>query len=328
MKNSTASILIILIFILILTDLKIYPQGTGDSSVMLKQKRLPVLSGFRFMPTDVIHDPFINTYIKLNLGTAEALDLESYIRGLEGNILDTVSGNISYISGEMEFQFAVNEWLAFNASYGGNTRIGSNTYTILTSGISYTTGFTLGGKARIWQSDQIMLSGSIDYTLNDVFLYSIYDFVKKVHEAGGINDSTNVSMLEKESLPKTFINLNFAYSPADYFGVLVMAGYGASKVFDSKLKGNVRLGAAASIDFLNVGFISFPVGILGSLRYNSFSETGEDVNDLFTYGTRISYTGHKDFDIGIESTYQSLKYNKNDQRVKTILTEFKMLYFF
>ncbi|HSR17815.1 MAG TPA: hypothetical protein VLM39_06950, partial [Ignavibacteriaceae bacterium] len=119
MKNSTASILIILIFILILTDLKIYPQGTGDSSVMLKQKRLPVLSGFRFMPTDVISDPFINTFIKLNLGTAEALDLESYIRGLEGNIMDTVSGNISYISGEMEFQYAVNDWLALNASYGG-----------------------------------------------------------------------------------------------------------------------------------------------------------------------------------------------------------------
>jgi hypothetical protein len=254
--------------------------------------------------------------------------LNSYIKDLQGNVFDTLSGNVAYISGELEFQYAVNNWLAFNASYGGYARVGENAYTILTSGISYSTGFTLGGKIRIWHSEKMLLSGSIDFTLNEVFLYSIYDFVKEVHNSGGIIDSATYSLLENEELPKTFINLNFAYAPTDYFGVLSVAGFGVGKTFNSKSKGNIRVGAAASIDFLNVAFISFPIGILGSVRYNSYAESGEDVKNLFIYGTRISYTGHKDFDIGIENTYQTLKYMKNDQNIKTILTEFKILYYF
>jgi hypothetical protein len=174
----------------------------------------------------------------------------------------------------------------------------------------------------------MLLSGSVDYTLNEIFLYSVYDFVKEVYNSGGMIDSAKYSLLENEELPKTFINLNFAYAPTDYFGVISVAGFGVGKTFKSKSKGNVRLGAAASIDFLNVGFISFPIGILGSVRYNTYSESGEDVKNLFIYGTRISYTGHKDFDIGIENTYQTLKYMKNDQNIKTILTEFKLLYYF
>jgi len=129
-------------------------------------------------------------------------------------------------------------------------------------------------------------------------------------------------------LSKTFINLNYAYAPTDWFGILSVAGFGVGGVFNGKEKGNVRLGVAASVDFLNIKSISFPIGILSSLRYNSFSESGEDVNNLITLGFRIGYTGHKDFDIGIENTYTNLNYKKNDQSIKTILTAFKLRYYF
>jgi len=165
---------------------------------------------------------------------------EFHVKDLQGNVLDTLSGDVAYISGELEFQYAVNNWLAFNASYGGYARVGKNTYTILTSGISYSTGFTLGGKIRIWYSEKMLLSGSIDYTLNNVFLHSVYDFVKKVYDSGGMIDSAEYSLLENEELPETFLNLNFAYAPTDYFGVLSVAGFGVGKTFKSKSKGNVR----------------------------------------------------------------------------------------
>ncbi len=264
--------------------------------------------------------------MKINVGTGLALDLNSYVKDLDGNIRDTLSGDLTYISGELQFQLAVNDWLAFNLGAGGSGRLGSNMYTILTSGISYTTFLTLGGKAKIWQNDNMVLSTTLDFKYQNIYLYSVYDFVKEVYEEGGF-DSTS-SLLEKDNISSTILNLNYAYAPTDWCGVLAQAGWGLGEAFETKTRGNVRVGAAFSVDFDNVDAIEFPIGILASVRYNSFGEGGSNVKDIFTYGFKLAYTGHKDFDIGIENTYQSLSYMASDEKIKTILSSFSLRYYF
>jgi hypothetical protein len=322
----TTSMLFVMIFLSINVNLK--AQESQDSSILLTHKRLPILNSFRFIPSDIVKDPFMNTYIKLNVGSGIALDLKSYVKNLQGEVFDTLSGDISYLSGDLEFQYAVNDWLAFNIAFGGSGRLGSNAYTILTSGISYQTTFTLGGKIRIWQNDKMFLSGTVDYSSSEVAVYSLYDFVKEVYENGGEIDTAANSLLQKETLPKAFVNVNYAYAPADWFGLLGVAGFGFIKTFDTVERGNYRIGVAAAIDFLNVESIHFPIGILLSARYNKFSETGSSAENLVLFGFRIGYTGHKDFDIGIENTYENLYYKKSDEKVKAILTSFKMRYYF
>jgi len=328
-KNSTThfinSMLLILIFISINLSLK--AQEVQDSSNLLTYKRLPILNNFRFIPSDVVYDPFITTFIKLNVGSGTALDLKSYRKDWNtGEIKDTLSGDLTFIQGELQFQLAVNDWLAFNLGAGGSGRLGTNTYTILTSGISYTTFITLGGKAKIWENDNMVLSTTLDFKYQNIYLYSIYDYVKEVVETGGI-DST-ISMLEKDNVSSTILNVNYAYAPTDWCGVLAIAGWGLGEAFETKTKGNVRLGAAFSVDFDNVDAIEFPIGILASVRFNSFGEGGSDVTDIFAYGFKIAYTGHKDFDIGIENTYQSLSYKSSDEKIKTILSTFSLRYYF
>jgi hypothetical protein len=322
----TTSLLLVMIFFSINVSLK--AQESQDSSILLTHKRLPILNNFRFIPSDIVKDPFMNTYIKLNVGSGIALDLKSYVKNLQGEVFDTLSGDISYLSGDLEFQYAVNDWLAFNIDVGGSGRLGSNAYTILTSGISYQTTITLGGKIRIWQNDKMFLSGTVDYSSSEVAVYSLYDFVKEVYENGGEIDTAANSLLQKETLPKAFVNANYAYAPADWFGLLGVAGFGFIKTFDTVERGNYRIGVAAAIDFLNVESIHFPIGILLSARYNKFSETGSSAENLVLFGFRIGYTGHKDFDIGIENTYENLYYKKSDEKVKAILTSFKMRYYF
>jgi len=328
-KNSTThfinSMLLILIFISINLSLK--AQEVQDSSNLLTYKRLPILNNFRFIPSDVVYDPFITTFIKLNVGSGTALDLNSYRKDWNtGEIKDTLSGDLTFIQGELQFQLAVNDWLAFNLGAGGSGRLGTNTYTILTSGISYTTFITLGGKAKIWENDNMVLSTTLDFKYQNIYLYSIYDYVKEVVETGGI-DST-ISMLEKDNVSSTILNVNYAYAPTDWCGVLAIAGWGLGEAFETKTKGNVRLGAAFSVDFDNVDAIEFPIGILASIRFNSFGEGGSNVTDIFAYGFKIAYTGHKDFDIGIENTYQSLSYKSSDEKIKTILSTFSLRYYF
>ena len=338
MKTSTNSkcsslCLVFLCVVALLANLGAQTEGTNNSNnndtIYLKtKKQLPILNNCRFIPSDVIRDPFMNTYIKLNAGTGAALDLTTYVKNLQGEVFDTLSGDLSYIAGELEFQYAVNNWLAFNGAYGGSSRLGSNTYTLLTSGISYTTGFTLGGKIRIWQNDKMFLSGSIDYASHEIALYSVYEFVKQVYESGGEIDSAKNSLLEKDNIYITFLNANYAYAPNDWCGILAVAGWGVSKAFQSKERGNVRLAAAVSIDFDNVAFIHFPVGIIASTRYNSYSENGSNTSDIFEYGFKLAYTGHKDFDIGIENSYTTVNYKLSDEKVKTFLTTFNLRYYF
>lgn len=316
---------ILFILTIVFININLYAQGFQDS-VLKTEKRLPILNGFRFMTSEIVGDPFINTNFYLNLGSGAALDLKSNIRNLNGDTIRTVSGDLTYMTGKVQFQYAWNDWLALNASFFGYGRLGSNAYTILSAGISYSTGYVLGGKIKILQTNKSFLSGSVDYSSSDVFLYSIYDYVKQVYETGYV-DSTS-SLLQKEKIYNTFFNIRYAYAPTDYLGLAAVGGFGVGKVFQQEQRGKVRLGVSASVDFLNVDLIHFPIGVVGSVRYNSFPESGEDVSNLFTYGFRLCYTGHKDFDIGIESTYQSLKYVKMDQKIQTVLTEFKVLYYF
>jgi len=322
----TTSMLFVMIFLLMNVSLK--AQESQDSSILLTDKRLPILNSFRFIPSDIVKDPFINTFIKLNVGSGVALDLKTYVKNLQGEVFDTLSGDISYLSGDLEFQYAVNDWLAFNIAFGGSGRLGSNAYTILTSGISYATTFTLGGKFRIWQNENMFLAGTVDYSSSEVAVYSLYDFVKEVYENGGEIDTAANSLLQKETLPKAFVNVNYAYAVTDWFGLLGVAGFGYIKSFDTIERGNYRFGVAAAIDFLNVESIHFPIGILLSARFNKFAETGSTAENLVLFGFRIGYTGHKDFDIGIENTYENLYYKKSDEKVKAILTSFKMRYYF
>ena len=324
---------LVILYFVILSSVSAQTKETSapndkDTIYLKVDKQLPIINGFRFIPTDVIRDPFIDTYIKLSAGTGAALDLTSYVKNFQGEVFDTASGDLTYVSGGLEFQYAVNDWLAFNIGGGGSSRLGNNAYTLLTSGISYTTGFTLGGKIKIWKDEKMLLSGSVDYTSQEIALYSIYDFVKDIYENGGEIDSAKNSLLEKDKVYVAFLNANYAYAPTNWCGFTAVGGWGISKAFQSKDRGNFRIGATYSIDFENVEFIKFPIGLLLSTRYNSYAETGSTLSDIFEYGFKIAYTGHKDFDIGIEGTYQSVKYALSAEPVKTVLTKFNLRYYF
>jgi len=302
--------------------------GDIGEALLKYNKRLPILNNFRFIPSDLVDNPFITSYLKTNIGAGLALDLKAYPKNLEGDVIDTLSGDLAFIIADMQFQLAVNDWLAFNIKYGGVGRLGSNAFTLLTSGISYASGYSLGGKIKIWENEQMMLSGSVEYSSNQVAVYSIYDFVKNVVESDTIDASAQDELLQKDNISNTFLSLNYAYAPTDWCGILANAGWGVGNVFNEKTKGNARLGIAAAFDFENVKTIGFPVGLLLSMKYNSFPESGEQGTNVLTYGLRIGYTGHKDFDVGVETTYQSLNYKKSVEKINALLIGLKVRYYF
>ena len=111
-RNTTMHItnLMLMIMIFLFINLSLKAQEVQDTLILRTHKSLPILNGFRFIPSDVVPDPFISTFIKLNVGTGTAFDLNSYVKNLQGNVIDTLSGDLTYILGEAEFQLAVNDW--------------------------------------------------------------------------------------------------------------------------------------------------------------------------------------------------------------------------
>ena len=300
----------------------------ADTNVLRTNKKLPILNNMKFITSDVVSDPFINTYFSIAAGTGIAYDLQTNIKNFKGDIIKTVNGDLTYISGGIQFQFACNDWLAINAGYSGGGRLGTNTFTVLSQGISYATSTTFGTKFRISNNKKLQFSGIVDFAYRSVYSYSFYDYIKQAIENGQDSLAKN-TLLQEDNVTKTFISCSWAYAPSDWIGFMAIAGYGAVKPLQQKLKGNIRLGGLAQIDFQNVKNIRFPIGISLSARYNSFSETAEDVNNIITYGFSVQYTGHKDFDITIETTYQYLNYqNRIDDRIRSVQTFARVKYYF
>ena len=319
--------LIVILFLTVFMNQINYAQNLKDTTFLRTNKRLPVINGFRFMPTDMVKDPFVNTAFKVKAGAGIAFDLKSYIKNFKGTVIDTASGDLTYVTGGVEFQYAVNDWLALSAGYNGFGRLGNNTYTILTSGISYTTGYSLGATLRFVNKEKFVISESVEYANTKIATYSIYDYMKRAVQNYGDTTIKN-DLLVEDNVYKLLFNTNIAYAPNNWLGFMGNAGIGLGKAFEQKPRGNIKLAFAGSVDFLNVKYIKFPIGILASVKYNAFAETGENIDNVFTYALRIAYTGHKDFDVGIENTYSNLNYKAKDERIKSIITSVKISYFF
>lgn len=320
---------VVCLLLLTIISEKSFPQNysSTDTLHLRTSKRLPILNGFRFVPSDIVKDPFINTYFRINAGAGLALDLQTEIKNFNGTVIDTISGDLTYILAEVEFQYAVNDWLSFNAMYGGSGRLGSNTYTLLSEGISYTVGYNLGSKVRLINKNDFVLSVNANYSSTQLALYSIYDYIKRAVQNYGDTTVKN-DLLVKDDINNLLVSTNAAYAPNNWLGFLGNVGLGFGKPFEQKVRGNLKVGFAASVDFLNVKHINFPIGILASARYTAFSEMGENSDNLFTYGLRIGYTGHKDFDIGVEAGYSKLTNKKNDFKIESVQYAAKVRYYF
>ena len=60
-------------------------ENERDTILLKTNKLLPIINNFRFIPSDVIDNPFITSFVKTSVGVGAALDLKSYIKDLQGN---------------------------------------------------------------------------------------------------------------------------------------------------------------------------------------------------------------------------------------------------
>jgi hypothetical protein len=136
--------LLITVGIVTLFSVNLTAQSSSSSSSeqeteqLIKQKRrLPLLNGHTFIASSILpQTPFITTYVRNSTGVGRALSYDIPIYDPEGEVITTVNGDLTYMMLELNYQHAINDWLALWLSGAGVGRVGVNAESILSTGIS------------------------------------------------------------------------------------------------------------------------------------------------------------------------------------------------
>jgi hypothetical protein len=322
MKNLICALALSLIF----TPAAWSQSGGLDQSLsdVLMAKRLPELSGLRFIPSDLVKDPFITTYFRTTTGVGSVLDYKNTIRNFDGDTLGTYDGTMTFVRLGIEYQQAANEWLAFWGQVDIDARVGTSVSSIFSQGISVVTGYSIGGMARMWHNDRMYLSGSLSYRGNSLTGISPYEWAQSiVIDSAGI-DNDNLVSEEKSGLG--YAGVHYAFAVNDWLGLTSAVSGGLGNPFGDHGKGLFTAGVTASVDFQHITPV--PLGLLLGYQYNTVPNSGDNATDISAFSFGVGYTGHRDFNINLESTSVKFKIQGAETAVNTLVTAFKIRYYF
>lgn len=299
---------------------------SDEESVHVK-RRLPLLNGHSFIPSlGIPQTPFVTTFFRNSTGAGNALGREIPIYDKEGEIINTLNASITYMILSLAYQQAVNDWLAFSIEASGVGRVGTNAESILSQGVSALAAIELGGLARIWQNDKMILSAAASLRSGKLIAANIIGFAKSIIDTG-IIDPNNLY----QTIPSTRWKggLRFAYAPSDLLGLRVFADYGSGDSLAGEEKNDTvfEIGGLASLD-LNTRTV-LPIGFALGLRYTSYPEGAGDFIDSATQTSlRIAYTGRREFSLGIEAIHSTAPLTGSDNNLKMGSIAINVQYFF
>jgi len=260
------------------------------------------LNGHLFIPSSNLEAPFITTDLGNQVGAGTASNVTTVIPDLDGEDL-LLTGNVTFLGLGFRYQQAIASWVAARVSVSGLGRLGTDTESLLSTGISATASFNLGAQARIWRNKHFFLSGSLDYESDGITQVNVLNWVKQVVDSGDLTDSLLVSSGSTASFVGGF---NLAYSPAAWLGLTGLFKFGLGEGFgDLDAQFVYRSGLLADVDFKEFGFI--PIGVSLFAKRARFAQRSADFNEsIETFGGGLFYTGEEDFSIGLEYTFSTV----------------------
>lgn len=254
------------------------------------------LGGYRFIPSNLVADPFITTHFRNATGFGVALDVELPILVIEQDTLLALKGNVLFVDLEFEYQHAANDRVAFRFTGSGASRVGTDIESILSQGVSAVTGFKAGATVRAWNNENVLISGVGDVVFGNTFRIDFAKFAEDV-----INGNlARASIVTKDDGAVLVAGLRAAWGIAPWAGIHgeFQGGY-RNTVYEEDF---VSLaGISGSMDFGQRG--NAPVGLMGSLSYDKLAVTGDNVGATWMAGLEVVYTGREDFALGLQMSF-------------------------
>ncbi len=282
-----------------------------------------VLNGFRFLPSSLIPSPFVTSYIRTATGGGIAFNVSSLVL-LRGDTLATLTGDVGFMTLAFEFQQQFGGWLAVRAGFAGSARMGVDEQSVLAQGLTGIASVNLGATARVWNNDQWLVTGGVDFSSSNFVGLDPFGFARTVIDSGGLTeDNSLVSSTDATSFRG---NGRVAWAPKRWLGLTGLLGVASTDVSSGSSDFLVGGGATVAVDFRQLNWPA--IGLM--LGYVSESANqGSDIAKRSTGFTgAVMYTGRDDFSVGLEATSRKFKRATDDPDFSALLVTFNIRYWF
>jgi hypothetical protein len=250
----------------------------------------PSLAGHTFVSTDLVPDAFVRTYVRTSLGYAEAESIDYPPQVIHGDTLQVLNGSLSYATLGIEYQAALQGWIAARIAAGLVSRLGTQGSSLASEGVTVTQGYDFGFLARLRQTPKSMLCGSIGVTNQSVTIVDVKQFAEDV--ANGV---PNARLVDNVPTVRSSAGLRFAWAASRAFGVTLLGAgsYGDAPRRHETTSWGWDLGACVDYDAGPTHGI--PVGTALAYRVTSVPGlTATDNGNSSQTVLRIAYTGKHD----------------------------------
>lgn len=231
------------------------------------------LNGFRFVPSSVVDEPFINTSFENATGGGIALNLNVPVRDLAGGARDTLTGNIGFFLLDFEYQKQIAKWLGLRVGVNGIGRLGTSLEALIASGISAAMGGYIGATVPIWNKPNFLISAVADLKNNKQWDVDPYTYVKDVVDSG-YTPEAKAALLSSERVNRWSFGLRGAWAIKPWMGLTANIEPGGA---NGQVSGNKSLntfGALAGFDLQKL----WDVPISTSVGYRVRTGSGKSGN--------------------------------------------------
>jgi len=298
-----------------------------EENLIKTERRLPMLNGHRFVLTSRIVDPFVSSFVSTGTGFGVAPGVNITIYDFDGEPYTTIKGDLAYLRLNIKYRQALTDWLSLWLDVDGLGRMGINPESIFSQGVTGVFGLELGGLGRLWQNDRFMLSASASYNRGKYFGVDILTFVQRIILEGGIAPDNKVT---KRIVSNRYsAGLHFAYAPSDWLGLLASVEIGSTDSIFVKDDKESMLVVAGMASFDLNPRTRIPLGFNLGFNYMSYPESADDlIEDIREVLFKISYTGRREFIIGLEGSYLRAPLRLDDNTLSAWSGEIALRYYF
>jgi hypothetical protein len=250
----------------------------------------PSLAGHAFVPTDLVPDAFVRTFVRTSLGYAEATSIDYPPLAIHGDTLQVLNGSLSYATLGIEYQAALRDWIAARIAAALVSRLGTQGSSLANEGVTVTQGYDFGFLARLRQTPKSNLCGSVGVTSQSVTIVDVKQFAEDV--ANGV---PNARLIDNVPTVRSNAGLRFAWVASRTFGVTLLGegSYGDAPRRHELTSWGWNLGA--SVDYDAEPTHGIPVGAALAYRLSSLpGVTTADNGNSSQTALRIAYTGKHD----------------------------------
>jgi hypothetical protein len=289
----------------------------------------PKIGGHEFITNSFLKNPFVNTKLGSSLGFASSLSSEIPLLKLDSSINKVkVKADITFVNGSFNFQYAVKEWAAIWLNFSGIARLGTNTPSILITGVTANTTFETGMLFKIKEFKKSLLSTSFSISNSSSTNLNLYSFLKNLYNNPSNIDS--VKILNNFTPLSGALDLRFAYSPSKPWSILsyISGGYGENLEVN-EITNNFSYVLGATVNYNLNDKCKVPIGIGTGFKISSASPTLQYTKIATQYFMfQIAYTGKDDFLLSFESDFLRIPTFINGIAINTTSFSLNWAYFF